>query len=342
MSEKTKIEWCDYSASPWEGCAKCSPGCLNCYAEKRDRRHLHESVDHWENGAPRRIVLGYENKIRAWNRKASGASRRPTVFASVMDPFDAEVPIAQFANFVRIIHENQNLIFLLLTKRPENWGQRIAEARNHLTVGGCANTALMLHSWLPRTVARTGQCLEPAPPPNVWVGTSVENQEWADKRIPHLLKIPAVGRFLSVEPMLGPVDLQAACTKACPNKDCIHDEGTGHRIVRQSDEGGIWLECICSRLNGIHWVIYGGESGPGARPCNVDWIRDGLRQCKAAGVAPFVKQLGAHPLFNRTLNTGEVAQYGCREHWGIIHPKGGDPTEWPDDLRVREFPVCIN
>lgn len=334
MSENTSIEWCDYSASPWEGCTMVSPGCAHCYAATRDMRHLHEKVDHWGKGAPRRIVLGYENKIRAWNRKAgihlsawkrmleSGATeeklvadgflkpRRPTVFASVMDPFDAEVPIEQFANFARIIHENQNLIFLLLTKRPELFQARIKDVLSSFLDRRCYDSGS--HGWLSdwRHGART--------PFNVWVGTSVENQEWADKRIPELLQIPAVGRFLSVEPMLGPVQLgldriDAECgffhSKSCV--DFCDFACAGHTIS-----------------GGIDWVIFGGESGRGARPCSVDWIRAGVRQCREAGVSPFVKQLGADPFF--------VA--GCEMNYRITHPKGGDPSEWPADLRVREFP----
>lgn len=135
---------------------------------------------------------------------------------------------------------------------------------------------------------------------NVWIGTSVEDQETADTRIPQLLATPAAVRFLSCEPLLGPVDLQ-----------CI--------------DGGI------RSLNGnganIDWVIAGGESGPKARPCKVEWIVDLMGQCRAAGVAVFVKQLGAQPFWIEERATL------------ITDKKGGDWNEWPPEVRVREFPV---
>ena len=160
---------------------------------------------------------------------------------------------------------------------------------------------------------------------NVWLGVSVENQAAADERIPHLLATPAALRFLSVEPLLAPVTLGL---RAGP---------------------------------GIDWVIAGGESGPGARPCNVAWIRSLMAQCRAAHVPAFLKQLGAHVI---TRNDDGLS--GCdADDWQLDDPegqveedldgtrdgyqgapvrvhlrdrKGGDPAEWPADLRVREYP----
>jgi protein gp37 len=150
-------------------------------------------------------------------------------------------------------------------------------------------------------------------PLNVWVGTSVEDQTRADERIPALLKIPAVGRFLSVEPLLGQVDLSPI-------------------IVR---DGSILHLAMDLRMCGVHWVIIGGESGPGARPCNVDWIRSLIYQCGAAGVPVFVKQLGARA---RDLVHDEDGNPLGTQNLLLTHPKGGDPADWPEDLRVREFP----
>ncbi len=129
------------------------------------------------------------------------------------------------------------------------------------------------------------------PLPNVWLGVSVEDQETAMKRIPWLLQAPAAVRFLSVEPMLAEIALP-------------------------------WLT-----LQKIRWVIVGGESGPSARPCNIEWVRDIVRQCHAAGVACFVKQIGSSPCY------GEMPLPSPRDR------KGGDPLEWPIDLRLREFPA---
>lgn len=125
----------------------------------------------------------------------------------------------------------------------------------------------------------------------------------ADKRIPELLRIPAKVRFLSLEPLLGPIQLGVHQGYECN----LYDYGCGETRV--------------------DWVIVGGESGPGARPCNVEWIRDIVRQCKAAGVKCFVKQLGSNPVMEPGPTT-----------WPCEHPKGGDPAEWPEDMRVREMP----
>jgi protein gp37 len=156
-------------------------------------------------------------------------------------------------------------------------------------------------------------------PANVWAGTSVTTQKTADNRIPHLLRVPAKVRFLSVEPMLGPIDLTPWLG------------WSGERMTAAGPM--VW---VAPRVD---LVIFGGESGPDARPCDLAWIRDGVRQCKAAGVSAFVKQLGANP-------TGEWSPGGYhpyhgnpdREHWRLRDSHGGDWSEWPEDLRVREMP----
>lgn len=144
----------------------------------------------------------------------------------------------------------------------------------------------------------------------LWLGVSVENQAAADERIPLLLQTPAAVRFLSCEPLLSAIDL----------RPWLHDSNC------LLPTGG---PCICCepREICIDWVIIGGESGPGVRPCDVGWVRSIVEQCKAAGVACFVKQLGARPV--------------ARDRRITMHlrdRKGGDPSEWPEDLRVREFP----
>ena len=144
-------------------------------------------------------------------------------------------------------------------------------------------------------------------PHNVWIGASVENQAMADKRIPQLLKIPAKIHFLSCEPLLEQVDLSS---------DAIEAE---MRLAHPEAQ--------------IDWVIAGGESGRQARECDVDWIRSIVKQCEAAKVPVFVKQLGSEPYWNTT--THEV--YSGRRKV-LSHPKGGDPAEWPEALRVQQFP----
>lgn len=237
---------------------------------------------------------------------------RQKVFPSFCDWLDDEVPIHWLAEFLQLIHDTPNLDWLLLTKRPENWGERIEKAL-HI----CHDeTAAWLDSWL--------DCVDMPErgdlPENVWIGTSVEDQQRADERIPELLKIPAKLRFLSVEPLLGHVDLQMAL-------ESFHT----------------FAPDMSKNPPPVQWVIVGGESGPQSRPCNVDWIRSILRQCKTAQVPCFVKQLGKFvdiddcedPAgFDRTCESGTDGRWYAE----LAHPKGGDPSEWPEDLRVRQFP----
>jgi protein gp37 len=223
------------------------------------------------------------------------------------------VPIEWLADFLKLIHDTPNLDWLLLTKRLENWDRRM-----ELVVKRFWNTpqAQGIFSW----AAEWHEAQEP--PHNIWLGASVEDQQRADERIPQLLAIPAKVRFLSVEPLLGPVDLSFAMP------------------WQVNDERGIYKR-------GLDWVIIGGESGRNARPCSVEWIRDIIRQCKAAGVACFVKQLGSlsivedirdwifpDPEMLADCTIGHI----FRTQFMQQHPKGGDPSEWPEDLRVREFP----
>jgi protein gp37 len=168
------------------------------------------------------------------------------------------------------------------------------------------------------------------PLPNVWLGVSAEDQKRADERIPDLLATPAAVRFVSYEPALGPADFYRFLHDSnCPAEDLDGDPF-----------------CICSapREINLDWIIVGGESGPGARSFNITWARDVVEQCQGAGVAVFVKQLGAKPY---TSDLGGLAfpMHIQRTHdvYGEVYVhlkshKGGDPSEWPADLRVREFP----
>jgi protein gp37 len=154
------------------------------------------------------------------------------------------------------------------------------------------------------------------PLPNVWLGVSVEDQDTADERVPLLLQTPAAVRFVSYEPALGPVDLR---------------HRLGACVFTGADP---W-----ATGRGLDWVIVGGESGPKARACNVEWIHETVHQCSTAGVACFVKQMGS----NVTLSTDEIERMtGLRaavpHRWNPRDRKGGDMQEWPSDLRVREFP----
>lgn len=144
------------------------------------------------------------------------------------------------------------------------------------------------------------------PLPNAWLGVSVENQETADERIPLLLETSAAVRFVSYEPALGPVDFSGYLPEMAPYGDGMLGDS--------------------SMTVGLDWVIVGGESGPGARPCRVEWIRGVIAQCDAAATPVFVKQLGANPT------------RGGTRHVLLRDAKGSDPAEWEPDLRRQEWP----
>lgn len=320
----SKIEWCDHTFNPWEGCTKISPGCAHCYAEARNHRF---GLDNWGKGKPRRRtsaanwkkplqwnktaicdcgyaeIFGSDDCRNCGERFAGHRQRKPRVFcASLSDWLDDEVPIEWLADLLKLIHDTPNLDWLLLTKRPENWASRIHKARNYM-MRVDADVSVWLNDWLPKAEMPGMPARDGRAPENVWIGTSVEDQPRADERIPELEKIPAKIHFLSVEPMLENI--------------------------------------IFPRLDGIDWAIFGGESGPNARPCNVEWIRQGIMDCKAAGVAPFVKQLG------KVIIGENVQEWPSKyltgdgyDGWSVTlsDKKGGEISEWPEDLRVREFP----
>ncbi|RKE35236.1 protein gp37 [Paraburkholderia sp. BL23I1N1] len=264
MSKNSKIEWTDHTFNPWEGCQKVGPGCDHCYAEARNARFGGGVAVNWGPGAPRRRTSPANwRKPLAWNAvhreffEAHG--RRQRVFcASLADVFDNAVDPVWRRDLFDLIELTPNLNWLLLTKRIGNVFDMVARAR--------------AHDWL-------------AGRDNVWLGATVVNQDEADRDIPKLLDVPARIRFLSIEPMLDTVDVQAAVKRVC--RQC---KGMG--IVQMSDDGGYWTDCACERASGLHWVICGGESGQIARPMHPDWARTLRDQCKSGGVSFLFKQWG--------------------------------------------------
>ncbi|MFQ5591609.1 MAG: DUF5131 family protein [Phycisphaerae bacterium] len=295
--KNTAIEWCDHSWSPWIGCTPVSTGCANCYAAVSTPTRA-MGIE-WGKGKPRRRTsTSYWQQPLAWNRKAEKEERRIRVFPSLCDPFDEEVSEAWKDDLFDLIVETDSLDWLLLTKRPE-----AAEAE--------------LGRWYRRG------CGVP-PIRNLILGVTAENQAMWDKRVPILLGIQVKRRFVSVEPMLERIDFA---------RPIIHTFTDGERVEVKPMTGEACvldtysMDAYTDEVPRINHIIFGGESGPDARPCNVEWIRDGLHQCQAAGVPAFVKQLGAHVLCNVADETERVM---------LKHPKGGGPAEWPEDLRIRE------
>jgi protein gp37 len=240
MGDNSAIEWTTHTWNPWIGCTEVSPGCDHCYARELARRYGWAS---WGKGAERhRTSAAMWRQPVLWNRTAATSGDRVFVFcASLADFFDPEVPDDWRRDAWDVVRQTPWLTWQILTKRPNlilrflppDWGE----------------------GW-----------------PNVWLGTSVEDQRntW---RIGKLLQVPAAVRFLSCEPLLGPVDIRW----------CLEPE----QYDRVDQSAGLGLPLI-------HWVICGGESSPHARPMHPDWARSLRDQCVAAG-APFLfKQWGEH------------------------------------------------
>jgi protein gp37 len=261
MAENSKIEWTHHTFNPWRGCTKVSDGCKYCYAETMSGRNP-AVLGKWGPRGTRVVAAeSYWRQPLTWNAAARAAGERHRVFcASLADVFEGGETMPEAAQtdvdearrrLWGLIEVTDNLDWLLLTKRPQNVRE-------------------MVHNdWLYSHVGY---------PPNVWIGTSVENQQTADERIPHLLRVPAAVRFLSCEPLLGPVDVSPYLARKVERWDRDH-EGT---VVGQE------FDCV----DGIHWLIAGGESGSNARPMNLGWARSLRDQCQAAGAAFFLKQLG--------------------------------------------------
>lgn len=309
MGDRSGIQWTDATWNPLAGCTRKSPGCDNCYAAAQSLRleamakiDLAAGID--PGGKAKYIGVAANNKkgIAAFTGIINvdyGALNLPfrwkrprKIFTNSMsDLFHPGVPV-EFARSVCDVMERANWhTFQVLTKRPENI------------------LAMVPEKW--RTLW----------PNNVWIGTSVENQEMAEARIPYLLQVPAAVRFLSCEPLLGEVDLSHL-------EDPWHKDQFGHHFEYDSLSGSDEEMLFTSDgkpLGYINWVIVGGESGPNARPFHVEWARKIVKDATYDGRAIFVKQLGDNPhIDNKHL---------------VLGYKGQLLEEWPEDLRIQDFPI---
>ena len=342
MAETTAIEWCDATFNPWMGCTRVSPACDDCYAARSTPVRAMGIA--WGPGAPRRRTAESTWEApKRWARAAAKAGRRPRVFcASLADWLDNEVPIEWLVDLLDLIRCTPELDWLLLSKRIGNWRKRVAEAHSWCA---SADDSAAFHSWADAWLRGT-------PPANVWLGATVVSQAEADRDVPKLLAVPARVRFLSVEPMLGPIVLPPL---RCDHGSLPGPGGVGGVTCPDCNGHGARNASGCLRL---HWVIAGGESGPKARPSQIAWFRSLMQQCKAAGVAFHMKQLGAQPRGwcavrvhvsaeeNAELEDDYCDFYEAHEIGGpcpgrcgaLADKKGGDMAEWPEELRVREFP----
>lgn len=254
MTTNTKIEWADDTVNPWWGCAKVSPACRNCYAEKMDARGLIDGGGHWGKDAPRhiRVEAAIKDLSRVARRGDQEGRPRRVFIASMADIFEDRPDLVEPRKRLwgHLHNLGRRITPMLLTKRPE-----------------------VMAEW----VKRHGL------PDGAWVGTTVEDQRRADERIPHLLRVPAEVRFLSMEPLLEAVSLRPGWLR---RRGCGCDPFW-------LDGCGIHSPDCMEGVQPLSWVIAGGESGPGARPMRRDWARSIRDQCVAAGVPFFFKQWGA-------------------------------------------------
>ena len=331
MGNSTEISWADSTLNPWVGCTKVSAACDNCYAEALMDKRMHKvewgagkprvrtSAANWKlperwnaGGFAECIECGWRgshNQLQyigmvPWERtpqcpecnETAGIdmrARRRVFCASLADWLDNEAPIEWLVDLLDLIRRTPNLDWLLLTKRIGNWRVRINAALN-------ASNDVALREWIALWLAGNA-------PRNVWLGATVINQAEADRDVPKLLAVPARVRFLSIEPMLGAMDLsQHLWGRAQPCGSCPKDADC---------ECGYYARHTIDGESALHWIICGGESGPHARPMQNEWAQSLVDQSRAAGVAVFVKQLssgGSKPL--------------------------KDLLDFPATLRAREFP----
>lgn len=310
--QNTKIEWTDHTFNPWIGCTKVGPGCDNCYAEADFDKRRH--VVQWGPNQPRKRTAPstWAAPLR-WNREAAAAGVRHRVFcASLADVFDNEVPIQWLISLMALILQTPHLDWLLLTKR-------IGNAAEMLDVAFRAVHA-QRETWANNI------------PENVWIGATITNQAEADRDIRKLLDVPAAKRFLSMEPLLGPVNIEKwldpwTCSNCghhggfsdsgqCQCDHCgvltVYDKSDGTDVCpvckKTDQDEGVGETCPnCQRASNwdrdygfkfdsqkplLDWVIVGGESGPNARPMSPDWARSLRDQCQASGVPHMFKQWG--------------------------------------------------
>ena len=283
----TAIQWTEATWNPTTGCDQVSPGCDNCYALTMAKRLKGMgSAKYQTDGNPKTSGPGF-GIAEHWDTLEMPLRwRKPRkVFVNSMsDLFHDGVSKDFIVRVFAVMAATPQHTYQILTKRHGRMRSVVADPKFREDVMDEAYTSLDLNQdWADTVTDR------PWPLSNVHLGVSVEDQKRADLRIPALINTPAAVRFLSCEPLLGPVNL--------------------------FDLAG--LISLRPAITYLNWVIIGGESGPGARPMELDWARQLVQQCREAGVGAFVKQLGSV--------------------WAG-HGKGGDMDSWPEDLRVREYP----
>jgi protein gp37 len=289
----SKIEWTEETWNPVVGCDKVSDGCKNCYAIKQAYRMMHMphskvkyagTVKKTEGGALNwtgQINMHEESLLKPLRTK------KPTVFFvnSMSDLFHKDVPFA-FINLVfGIMAACPEHTFQVLTKRPERMLDYFKYLTHFMTLKFPDQIGISIHS-AKIDYPRNLQLQRVWPLPNVWLGVSVENQKTADERIPLLLRVPAAVRWLSMEPLLGAVNIDFI---DAPEGDEVGASRIWPLTGKRTD-----MARPCQDTGKLNWIVVGGESGHDARPMHPDWVRSIMDQCKAADVPFFFKQWGEY------------------------------------------------
>jgi protein gp37 len=336
MSDKTGIAWSDATWNPVTGCTKVSQGCKHCYAEREWARLTANPKATAYYGRAFTDVACHENRL---DQPLRWSKPRMIFVNSMSDLFHEDVPESFIDRVFAIMGLNQVMrdtphVFQILTKRPERMQAYMSDPDTVWRV----TRAMKAHGpELP------GENSPPAwPLPNVWLGVSIEDQATADERIPLLLQTPAAVRWVSAEPLLGPIDLEEVP---------VGMSGP----LRQHGGAG-------TDTQKLDWIVVGGESGPNSRPMHAEWVRKLRDDSAAAGVPFFMKQLGYRYLdaSQRVMGAGcrdslrfprdpvredwsaEASGYGIYRITRLAHRAGADMAEWPTDLRVREWPTGID
>jgi protein gp37 len=309
MSNGSKIEWTDATWNPVTGCTKVSDGCDNCYADTFAER--------WRGVPGHHFEQGFDVQLRPERLRVPLSWQKPRkIFVdSMFDLFHKDIPDWYIAEVFAVMAVARRHIFQIPTKRHGRMRSLLSSAR---FADLFAAAHINLTATLPaRHRAVAGPC-PGLPLENVWLGVSAENQPWWDIRVPVLLRTPAAVRFVSAEPLLGPITMIGGGT-VMRRVDAIPDPPEDEYGEPECQDHG----CVrCGRCSFLDWVIVGGESGHHARPMEIGWAQAIVGQCQASGVPVFMKQLGRE--LGRELGAGA---------------KGGDWDRWPADLRVRQFPA---
>lgn len=335
-----------------------SPGCAHCYAARMASRFAGTGSPYeglarhgkW-TGAARFVPEMLELPLR-WKKP------RRVFVNSMSDLFHDDISDEQIAAVFGVMAAAPQHTFQVLTKRPERMAAWFRWLEQYVAL--CDRTLLAITEWMPDSCAAIAEeqlrkelqdVHSSWPLPNVWIGVSAEDQARADERLPLLLQTPAAVRWVSCEPLLGAVDL----SRWVFDRDRAIDRARFGPAAMNREQADAVIG------HPLDWVVVGGESGPGARPCDVGWVRSIVGQCKTAGVPVFIKQLGANAIdsslrdvwchgehhYTRAPGDPLLAEATGRPGYEVTDhrlsrllrdPSGADPSEWPSDLRVRDWP----